>query len=103
MQISYHSVLTKIQKLQNLKKKKTFFFTGRYTRYRLVLPEIGRYMASTAGIFLVRNMGIICTGLLAGTVYSDDTGRYSTELTRLAQTHYVRILDYLFVLLKQII
>ena len=50
MQISYHSVITKIQKLQNLKKKKkkTFFFW-----YRPVLPEIGRYgqyMAGTAGI-----------------------------------------------------
>ena len=37
MQISYHSALTKIQKLQNLKKKKNFFL------YRPVLPEIGRY------------------------------------------------------------
>ena len=26
MQINYHSALTKIQKLQNLKKKKGFFF-----------------------------------------------------------------------------
>ena len=52
MQISYHFFLTKIQKLQNLKKKKkTFFYTGRYARYRLVLPEIGRYEAGTAGIF----------------------------------------------------
>ena len=56
MQISYHSVLKKIQKLQNLKKKKkkTFFCTGRYAQYRPVLPEIGRYSryeASTAGIF----------------------------------------------------
>ena len=41
MQISYHSVLTKIQKLQNLKKKKTFFCTGRYC------PKL----AGTAGIF----------------------------------------------------
>ena len=47
MQISYHSALTKIQKLQNLKikknknkKKKTFFYTGRYTWYRPVLSEI---------------------------------------------------------------
>ena len=44
MQISYHSVLTKIQKLQNLKKKKkkkTFLCTGRYC------PKL----ADTAGIF----------------------------------------------------
>ena len=42
MQISYHSVLTKIQKLQNLKKKKkNFFFTGRYC------PKL----TGTAGIF----------------------------------------------------
>ena len=49
MQISYHFVLTKIQKLQNfLKKKKNFFL------YRPVLPEIGRYgryEAGTVGIF----------------------------------------------------
>ena len=31
MQISYHSALTKIQKLQNLKKKKKLY-TGRYCR-----------------------------------------------------------------------
>ena len=41
MQISYHSALTKIQKLQYLKKKKTFFCTGRY------VPKL----AGTAGIF----------------------------------------------------
>ena len=53
IQISYHFVLTKIQKLQNLKKKKkkTFFCTGRYAQYRPVLPEIGRYEVGTAGIF----------------------------------------------------
>ena len=56
MQISYHFALTKIQKLQNLKKKKKnfFFCTGRYARYRPVLPEIGRYaryMVGTLGIF----------------------------------------------------
>ena len=36
MQISYHSVLTKIQKLQ---QQKNFFL------YRPVLPKIGHYMA----------------------------------------------------------
>ena len=48
MQISYHFALTKIQKLQNLKKKKKNIFL-----YRPVLPEIGwygQYMAGTAGI-----------------------------------------------------
>ena len=43
MQIIYHSALTKIQKVQNLKKIKTFFCTGQYSRY-------GQYMAGTAGI-----------------------------------------------------
>ena len=43
MQISYHYALTKIQKLQNLKKKKKISCTGWYARYRPVLPEIGRY------------------------------------------------------------
>ena len=45
MQISYHSVLTKIQKLQNLKKKKKLFS---------VMAGTGRYcpkLAGTAGIF----------------------------------------------------
>ena len=56
MQISYHFALTKIQKLQNLKKKRKrifFFGTDWYAQYWPVLPEIGRYdwyMASTAGI-----------------------------------------------------
>ena len=43
MQISYHSALTKIQKLQNYNKKikkKNFFL---YRPVRPVLPEIGRY------------------------------------------------------------
>ena len=47
MQINYHSSITKIQKLQNLKlkkKKKNFFL------YQPVLPEIGRYMTGTADI-----------------------------------------------------
>ena len=38
MQISYHSVLTKIQKLQNFKKKKKNIFL-----YQLVLPKIDQY------------------------------------------------------------
>ena len=38
MQISYHSALTKIQKLQNLKKKIKNFF-----QYRPILPKIDRY------------------------------------------------------------
>ena len=46
MQISYHFALTKIKKLQDLKKKKKNFFL-----YRSVLLEIGRYEAGTAGIF----------------------------------------------------
>ena len=48
MQISYHFALTKIQKLQNLKKKKKLFFVPPDT------PDTGRYcpkLAGTAGIF----------------------------------------------------
>ena len=74
MQISYHSALTKIQKLQNLKKKKkTFFCTSRY------YPKL----ASTAGIFSGTKQGVIRTGLLVGTVYSDCTDRYGMKLTPL--------------------
>ena len=42
MQISYHSVLTKIQKLQNLKKKKKFVPAS--------MPGIGRYCLKLAGM-----------------------------------------------------
>ena len=85
IQISYHSVQTKIQKLQNLKKKKkkkTFFCTGRYARYRSVLPEIGwygQYEAGTAGIFSGTKQG--------GRVYwiAGRYGRYGTELITLFQ------------------
>ena len=55
MQISYHFILTKIQKLQNLKKKKKNFFsvlagtssTGRYC------PKL----TGTAGIFFQYETG----------------------------------------------
>ena len=61
MQISYHFVLTKIQKLQNLKiKKKTFFCTGQYAWYRPVLPEIVRYSQYEVG--------------MAGTFFQYETG-----------------------------
>ena len=43
MQISYHSALIKIQKLQNLEKKKKKICIDQYARYWLVLPEIGWY------------------------------------------------------------
>ena len=86
MQISYHSVLTKIQKVQNFKKKKKkkLFSVPAGT------PGTGRYCPKLAGtadtrpvrpvFFPVRNRGVECTGLLAGTVYSGRTGRYDTEL-----------------------
>ena len=48
IQISYHFVITKIQKLQNLKKKKKIFYVPAGT------PGTGRYcpkLAGTAGIF----------------------------------------------------
>ena len=86
IQISYHSVLTKIQKLQNLKKKKKKFL------YWPVLPEIGQYGRYEAGVrlvfFPVRNRGVECTGLLAGTVYSD---RYGTKLITLFSLHQTLI------------
>ena len=75
MQISYHSVLTKIQKLQNLKKKKLFSVPAGIARNWPIRPVF----------FPVRNRGVECTGLLAGTVYSDSTGRYGTELITLLQ------------------
>ena len=48
MQISYHSTLTKIQKLQQ-RKKKVFSSTIRYTWYWLVMSEIGQYSQYIAG------------------------------------------------------
>ena len=43
MQISYHSTQTKIQKLQNLKKKKKFVPAG-IARNWLVWPVHGRFL-----------------------------------------------------------
>ena len=92
MQISYHSVLTKIQKLQNLKKKKKTFsvLAG--------MPDIDRYCPKSAGtagtrpvqpvFFSVRNRGVERTGLLAGTVYSDRTDRYGTKSITLLGIHW---------------
>ena len=92
IQISYHSILTKIQKLQNLKNnnnnyKKNFFSVPAGT------PDIGRYCPKLTGMagtwlvrpvfFPVRNRRLNHTGLLAGTVY---TGRYGTVLTPLVFT-----------------
>ena len=97
MQISYHSVLTKIQKLQNLKKKKKIYVPAN-------MPGTGRYcpkLVDTAGtrpvrpiFFPVRNRGVKHTGLLAGTIYSGRTGRYGTESITLGESQ-VLILDML--------
>ena len=79
MQISYHSVLTKIQKLQNLKKKKkkkNFFL---YWPVRPIPAGIARNWPVRPVFFPVRNKGVERTGLLAGTVYSGRTSRYGTE------------------------
>ena len=76
MQISYHFTLTKIQKLQ---KKKLFL----YWLVRLVPAGIAWNWPVRPVFFPVWNRGVICTGLLTGTVYSDGTGRYGTELTPL--------------------
>ena len=80
MQISYHSALTKIQKLQNLKikKNKKFFFVSAGT------PSIARNWLVWLVFFPVRNRGVIRIGLFTGTVYSGHTGRYGTELIPLA-------------------
>ena len=74
IQISYHSILTKIQKLQNFKKKKKLFS---------VPAGIARNWLVRLVFFPLRNKGVEHTGLLAGTVYSSHTGRYGTELTTL--------------------
>ena len=59
MQISYHSALTKIQKLQNFKKKKKKLF--------FVPAGIARNWPVRPVFFPVRNRGVIHTSLL-GTV-----------------------------------
>ena len=48
--------------------------------YRLVLLEIGRYRWY---FFRYETRGVICTGLLAGMVYTGRTGRYGTKSTPL--------------------
>ena len=45
------------------------------------------YDAGTAGIFPVRNRGVECTELLAGTVYSDQYGTESITLVKRAISH----------------
>ena len=91
IQISYRSILTKIQKLQNFKKKKKIYVPAG-------TPGASRYcpkFSGTAGtrpvrpvFFPVRNKGVKCTGLLIGTIYSD---RYGTELTTLLWTNKVPV------------
>ena len=54
MQISYHSILTKIQKLQNLKKKKK--------KKNSVPTGIVRNWLVQLVFFPVRNMGVIVGG-----------------------------------------
>ena len=93
MQISYHFVLTKIQKLQNLKKKKkkNFFL---YRPVRSVPAGITRNwpVRPIRPVFLpVRNIEVNRTGLPADTVYSGRTGRYGTKLTTLDTTEHVYI------------
>ena len=92
IQISYHSILTKIQKLQNLKKKKKkkLFSVPAGT------PGTGRYCPKLAGtrpvrpvFFPVQNRGVERTGLLASTVYSGRTSWYGTELTTLGWTSLI--------------
>ena len=80
MQISYHSALTKIQKLQNLKikKKKTFFFL-----VTAGTPGIAQNWLVWPVFFPVRNRGVIRIYLLTSSVYSGHTGQYGTELTPL--------------------
>ena len=50
---------------------------------RLVPAGIARNWPIRSVFFLVRNRGVICTGLLADTVYSGRAGRYDMELTPL--------------------
>ena len=80
MQISYHFVLTKIQKLQNLKKKKKNFF--------LVPAGIARNWPVRPVFFPVRNRGVERTEMLAGTVYSGHTSRYGTESITLSWSQH---------------
>ena len=87
IQISYHSILTKIQKLQNLKKKKKKKFL--YRTVRPVSADITRNWPVRPVYFSVRNRGVERTGLLASTVYSGRTSRYGTELTTLGWTSLI--------------
>ena len=76
MQIRYHYVLTKIQKLQNFKKKKLFSVSAGIAQNWPIRPVF----------FLVRNRGVEHTELLAGTVYFSHTDRYGTKSITLIRT-----------------
>ena len=92
MQISYHSVLTKIQKLQNFKKNNKIKKIFLYRPVRPVPAGIARNWPVRPVFFPVRNRGVECIGLLADTVYSGRTGRYGTKLITLFRTWTVLIL-----------
>ena len=90
MQISYHSTLTKIQKLQNLEKKKK---KNLYWPVCPVLAGIARNWLVWPIFFPVRNMGVICTSLLAGTVRN----RLPWSYHKYISTSYLRkIIEYLW-------
>ena len=63
MQISYHSALIKIQKLQNFKKKKK-----KKKKLFSVPADIAQNWPVRPIFFPVRNREVICTSLFAGTV-----------------------------------
>ena len=68
--------------------------TGRYKKKKVFsiptsTPDTGRYCPNwpvRPVFFSVQNRGVICTDLLAGTVYTGHTGLYSTESTALLKS-----------------
>ena len=81
MQISYYSVLTKIQKLQNLKKKKkNFFFVpasiARNWSVRPVFFQVRNRRSSVPDYWPVRYIPAVP----AGTVRSDNLDEYTYSL-----------------------
>ena len=91
----HYLALKKLPKLPTKKERKKAFcvsarypFTGRNSRISPVQPVRSIF-------FPVQNKGVIYIGLLAGTVYTDRTSQYSTELTSLifvfdlGKTHFI--------------
>ena len=77
--------------MKNEKKKWYISCSGPVSNYRPVQSDFVGTMSVRPVFFPVQNRGVERTGLLAGTVYSSRTGRYSTKSITLVDMSLVFI------------